>query len=69
MIKVSVANACTRLKMIMTNNELQKCLVPEFDPKTYKGLSSGIGKERRSSKHFKCTKPCCKVVKESRKCA
>ncbi len=50
----------------MTNNGLQKCTVPEFDPRTYKGLSSGIGKERRSSKHFQCKKPCCAHKAEGR---
>jgi hypothetical protein len=44
------------------------CTVPEFDPNTYKGLRSGIGKERRSSKHFGCKKECCvkMVVKAKR---
>jgi hypothetical protein len=55
------------MKTIDTIAGLQRCTPPEFDPQTYKGLRSGIGKERKSSKHFKCHKPCCAkpVVKKS----
>jgi len=49
----------------MSNNRMQtlqgvlRCTVAEFDPTTYKGLRSGIGKERKSSKHFNCKGNCC----------
>lgn len=49
----------------MTFNKMQtlqgvlSCRVAEFDPTTYKGLRSGIGKQRRSSKHFGCKDKCC----------
>jgi hypothetical protein len=51
---------------IETIGGLMRCTVAEFKPQEYKGLRSGIGKERKSSKHFKCHNPCCsksKVVK------
>lgn len=55
----------------MTFNKMQtlqgvlRCTVAEFDPTTYKGLRSGIGKQRKSSKHFGCKKECCtKQVKK-----
>lgn len=50
------------MKWMMTIQGLAKCAVPEFDPLTYKGLRSGIGKERKSSKHYKCKKLCCTLV-------
>lgn len=49
----------------MTFNKMQtlqgvlRCTVPEFDPTTYKGLRSGIGKQRKSSSHFGCKDKCC----------
>ena len=49
----------------MSNNRIQtmqgvlRCTVAEFDPTTYKGLRSGIGKERKSSKHYQCKDKCC----------
>jgi hypothetical protein len=49
----------TTMKHIRTIYGLMSCTPPEFEPQTYKGLRSGIGKERKSSKHFKCTKACC----------
>jgi len=50
------------MKLLQTIGGLVSCTVPEFKPQDYKGLRSGIGKERKSSKHYKCHKPCCKPV-------
>lgn len=50
------------MRWMMTPHGLAKCTVEEFDPTTYKGLRSGIGKTRRSSKHFNCKKLCCTLV-------
>lgn len=53
---------------IDTVGGLQRCTVPEFKPQDYKGLGSGIGKERKSSKHYKCTKLlCCSKTKVGKK--
>lgn len=52
---------------IDTVGGLQRCTVPEFKPQDYNGLRSGIGRERKSSKHYKCNKPCCKEVVANRK--
>lgn len=47
------------MKTIDTVAGPMKVLVPEFKPQEYKGLRSGLGGERKSSKHYKCHKPCC----------
>lgn len=52
----------TRYKLIRTVQGVMSCAVPEFDPSKYKGLRSGIGRERVSSKHYKCKEKCCATV-------
>lgn len=54
--KIKVAQA---LRFVDTIGGLMKCDVPEFKANEYTGLRSGIGKSRKSSKHFGCLKSCC----------
>ncbi len=56
---MTIGQLATNLNLIATMQGLMKCTVAEFDPTTYKGLRSGIGKTRKSSKHFNCKKECC----------
>lgn len=44
---------------MLTIQGVMYCSVPEFKREEYKGLRSGIGKERRSCKHFGCKDKCC----------
>lgn len=47
------------MKLMLTIQGVMSCTVPEFKREEYKGLRSGLGKERRSSKHFGCKQQCC----------
>jgi hypothetical protein len=55
------------MKTIDTIGGPMVCTPPEFDPKTYKGLRSGIGKDRKSSKHYHCKKACCLIHSDKKK--
>ena len=60
-------NRGDEMKTIDTIGGPMVCTPPEFDPKTYKGLRSGIGKDRKSSKHYHCKKACCLIHSDKKK--
>jgi hypothetical protein len=60
-IMISAGQLATKYNLMVLPHAVRavSCGVPEFKPAEYKGLRSGIGKERRSSKHFGCKDKCC----------